>query len=112
MTKIINDLTRSLLGIAPEENILDALNISDVSNNFERYVAEFNMAVALLNRTVEKEDKVAIQCALTRVRIASLNLSNAYQDIIDDVILINKHESWPKIPDDYQLSEKYSEFNK
>lgn len=109
MTEILRDLSRSLLTIAPEKSILDNLNINDVNDNHDKYVAEFNMAVELLHRTIDKKDKVAIQCALTRIRIASLNLSNTYQDIIDDIMLINGHESWPSIPEGYKIPEEYNE---
>ncbi|MNE02413.1 hypothetical protein D3C80_948870 [compost metagenome] len=109
MTETLNDLSRSLLAIAPEKSILDDLNITDINDNHDKYVAEFDMAVELLRRTVDKKDKVAIQCALTRVRITSLNLSNIYQDIIDDVMLINGHESWPSIPEGYKIPEEYNE---
>lgn len=109
MTETLNSLSCSLLAIAPEKRILDGLNITDANDSYDKYLTEFDMAVELLRRTVDKKDKVAIQCALTRVRIASLNLSNTYQDIIDDVILINGHESWPSIPEDYKIPEEYNE---
>lgn len=108
MTEILEDLSRSLLAITPEKSILDDLNINDVNDNYDKYETEFKMAVELLHKTVDKKDKVAIQCALTRIRIASLNLSNVYQDIIDDVTLINDHKSWPAIPEGYKIPEEYN----
>jgi hypothetical protein len=104
--KTLMELNSSLSEIASEQ---DELNIGYVSDNYDRYTEEFKVAVRLLHETVGENDKIAIQCALTRVRIASLNLSNVYQDIIDDVMLINKYESWPAIPDGYKLPEKYNQ---
>lgn len=108
MIDVIIKLKSDLAAVLPEQRDLADLNISDVAESYERYVREFKLAVELLGKTVEEDDKVAIQCALTRVRMASLNLSNTYQDIIDDVVLINKSESWPAIPDDYQIPEHYN----
>lgn len=102
--KLEHDLTSALIN----KNNQSDLNISDVAENYERYIRDFKLAVELLGKTVEEDDKIAIQCALTRVRIASLNLSNIYQDIIDDVVLINKSDSWPAIPENYQIPEHYN----
>lgn len=102
--KLEHDLTSALIN----KNNQSDLNISDVAENYERYISDFKLAVELLGKTVEEDDKIAIQCALTRVRIASLNLSNIYQDIIDDVVLVNKSDSWPAIPDGYQIPEHYN----
>lgn len=102
--KLEHDLTCSLIN----KNNQSDLNISDVAENYERYTRDFKLAVELLGKTVEEDDKIAIQCALTRVRIASLNLSNIYQDIINDVALINKSDSWPAISDGYQIPEHYN----
>ena len=98
-----NDLTNSL----SDKKSQSTLNISDVVENYEGYIRDFKSAVALLSKAIKADDKITIQCALTRVRISSLNLSNSYQDIIDDVMLINSHDSWTEIPDDYQIPEHY-----
>ncbi|MFP2469251.1 hypothetical protein ACLEUK_14185 [Pseudescherichia vulneris] len=108
MIDSIKELEHDLTGIFPDKKRLADLNISDVAGNYECYVNDFKLAVKLLGETIENDDKIAIQCALTRVRIASLNLSNIYQDVIDDVLLINKSDSWPAIPEGYQIPEHYN----
>lgn len=39
MTETLNNLSRSLLAIAPENSILDGLNITDVNDNHDKYMA-------------------------------------------------------------------------
>lgn len=108
MIDSIKKLQCNLTSIFPDEGSKVDLNISDVVEAYDRYVSDFKLAVELLGKTIEEDDKIAIQCALTRVRMASLNLSNAYQDIIDDVVLINKSDLWPSIPEGYQIPECYN----
>ncbi|MFP1727459.1 hypothetical protein [Lonsdalea quercina] len=108
MIDSVKKLKHVLTSASINKNNQSDLNISDVAENYERYISDFKLAVELLGKTVEENDKIAIQCALTRVRISSLNLSNIYQDIIDDVALINKSDSWPAIPDGYQIPEHYN----
>ncbi|MDU6926841.1 hypothetical protein ACP26C_00890 [Franconibacter helveticus 513] len=108
MIDILKELKCCFTMISPDKNTQEELNIFYSSENYDGYANEFKSAVKLLSQTIEKNDKIAIQCALTRVRIASLNLSNLYQDIIDDAILINKHDSWPDIPEGYRLPESYT----
>ncbi|MBF7995934.1 hypothetical protein [Rahnella laticis] len=109
MIETLNKLRRDLNSILSEPTSQVEMNItSDIVENYEGYVNGFKRAVELLDRTICENDPLAIQCALTRVRIASLNLSNLYQDIIDDVVLINKQDSWPAIPDDYKMPEIYN----
>jgi hypothetical protein len=100
----------SLLPLWVEKKIAPSINIeSDVVENYEAYAADFLNATRLLEKTIKEQDQVAIRCALTRVRIASLNMSNLYQDIVDDVIIINQQDSWPEIPEGYKLPDRYSE---
>ncbi|WP_350307657.1 MULTISPECIES: hypothetical protein [Photorhabdus] len=80
---------------------------SDIIEKYKEYIYDLEQATMLLNKTIEDNDQIAIQCALTRIRIASLNLSNLYEDIIDDVVLINNQDSWPEIPEDYKIPEHY-----
>lgn len=108
MIDSMKKLKHDLVNIFPNKKGQSDLNILDVAENYERYVGDFKLAVELLRKTVEEDDKIAMQCALTRVRIASLNLSNSYQDIIDDVVLINKSDLWPVIPEGYQIPECYN----
>lgn len=105
MISVFKMLSDELMAIAPDQNILESLNIGYVNENYEAYLHDFKLAVKLLGEKINENDKVAIQCALTRVKLASLNMSNIFQDIMDDVILINKHDSWPPIPENYKFSE-------
>ena len=108
MIDALKKLERNLVAIPPKGNEIAELNISDAAENYEGYVDDFKAAIELLGKTIAEDDVIAIQCALTRVRIASLNLSNIYQDIVDDVVLINKSDLWPAIPDGYQIPEHYN----
>lgn len=108
MIDILEELKCCFTMISPDKNTQEKLSISYSYENYDDYANEFKLAVTLLSQTIEKNDKIAIQCALTRVRVASLNLSNLYLDIIDDAILINKHDSWPDIPEGYRLPDSYS----
>ncbi|KNC21322.1 hypothetical protein FF38_03677, partial [Lucilia cuprina] len=105
----INDAkTKAAEDILFDDAIKEQMNIDDsLVINYESALKDFETALELLNKTVNKNDLIAIQCALTRIRIASLNLTNIYQDIIDDVILINQQKSWPDIPLDYKIPECY-----
>ncbi|NIF47134.1 hypothetical protein F3J28_05075 [Enterobacter sp. Ap-1006] len=110
MMSSLNRLKCSLLTLMVEKKIASSINIeSDVVGNYEKYSADFLNATKLLEETIKEKDQVAIRCALTRVRIASLNMSNLYQDIIDDVVMINQQDSWPEIPEGYKLPARYSE---
>ncbi|WP_387467498.1 hypothetical protein ACSLVK_19040 [Photorhabdus tasmaniensis] len=109
MMETMNKLSYCLNLLSLRKNIQAELNInSDIIEKYEEYIYDFEQATALLNRTIEENDPIAIQCALTRVRIASLNLSNLYGDLIDDVVLINSQDSWPKIPEDYKIPDHYN----
>ena len=99
----IQELKEYIIEISQDKRYLADLNMPEVAENYEQYANEFNCAVELLGKTIAGDDRIAIQCALTRVRIASLNLSNIYQDVIDDVVLINKSDSWPTIPEGYKI---------
>jgi hypothetical protein len=109
MINTLEKLRSSLVAISFEEEIKAQMNIDlDLIENYEGYLSDFANSVELLRKTVNDNDQISIQCALTRVRIASLNLANLYQDIIDDVVLINQQDSWPKIPEGYKLPECYN----
>ncbi|WP_448310741.1 hypothetical protein [Pantoea sp. PGP6] len=110
MMSTLSRLKSSLLTLWAEKKVASGINIeSGVVENYENYVADFFKATKLLEKTIKEKDQVAIRCALTRVRMASLNMSNLYQDIIDDVVTINQQESWPEIPEGYKLPDRYSE---
>jgi len=109
MIETLNRLKGSLNSIFSETDVQVEMNInSDIIENYEDYVIDFKRAVKLLDKTICDNDPLAIQCALTRVRIASLNLSNIYQDIIDDVVLVNQQDLWPALPDNYKMPERYN----
>jgi hypothetical protein len=109
MIGTLEKLRSSLIAISFGEEIKTQMNIDpDLIENYEIYLSDFVNSVELLNKIVSENDQVSVQCALTRVRIASLNLTNFYQDIIDDVVLINQQDSWPEIPEDYKLPECYN----
>ncbi|MBD2815649.1 hypothetical protein ID850_12915 [Xenorhabdus sp. Flor] len=109
MIDTLEKLRSSLIAISFEEKIKSQMSIdSDLIENYEGYLVDFANSVELLSKTVSANDQISIQCALTRVRMASLNLVNLYQDVIDDVVLINQQDSWPKIPEGYRLPEHYS----
>lgn len=109
MMSSLNKLKYSLLNVVVDQKIQSNINIeSEVVENYEDYVADFLNATELLEKTIKAKDKIAIRCALTRVRMASLNMSNLYQDIVDDVIMINQQDTWPEIPEGYKLPEHYN----
>ncbi|MDF7667822.1 hypothetical protein PT273_08220 [Orbaceae bacterium ESL0727] len=110
MIKILDRLKCDLINILPNKEKQIDLNIFDLIETHEKYINEFKQAILLLDKTIENNDEIAIQCALTRVRLAALNLSNDYQDIIDDVILVNQDKSWKSIPEDYKLPEIYNDY--
>ena len=108
MIDSISNLKRNLATIVSDKNEFSELNISYVNKNHKKYTNEFMMAVDFLSKAIDENDLISVQCALTRVKIASLNLSNNYQDVIDDIVLINKLDLWPMIPEDYQIPEHYN----
>ncbi|CCW30105.1 hypothetical protein ABLA30_03330 [Xenorhabdus nematophila] len=109
MIDTLEKLRSSLIAISFEEEIKSQMNIdADLSENYEGYLVDFANSVELLSKTVSANDQISTQCALTRVRMASLNLVNFYQDVIDDVVLINQQDSWPEIPEGYKLPEYYN----
>ena len=110
MIESIMILEKLLLRTSFESGIAEGLNVSDVARRYEGYLEDFRLAVALFRGTVEVDDKVAMQCALTRVRVSALNISGLYQDLIDDVLLVNGQKTWPSIPEGYVLPARYSEF--
>ncbi len=108
MMETLNKLNYCLNCLSLRKNIRVELNMnSDIIEKYKEYIYDLEQATMLLNKTIEDNDQIAIQCALTRIRIASLNLSNLYEDIIDDVVLINNQDSWPEIPEDYKIPEHY-----
>lgn len=110
MMSPLKRLKCSLLTLWVEKKIASSINIeSDFVENYEAYATDFLNATKLLEKTIKEQDQVAIRCALTRLRMASLNMSNLYQDIIDDVVMINQQDSWPEIPEGYKLPDRYSD---
>lgn len=110
MIEILDKLKCDLISIFPDKEKQSVLNIFDLIKTHEKYINDFKRAVLLLDKTIEDNDSIATQCALTRVRIAALNLSNNYQDIVDDIILVNQDQSWTSIPQDYKLPEVYNDY--
>ncbi|EYU13201.1 hypothetical protein V2H77_22540 [Photorhabdus sp. P32] len=109
MMKTLNKLSYCINLLSLRKNIQAELNLNfNITEKYKEYIYDFKQAVMLLNRTIEENDQIAIQCALTRVRITSLNLSNLYADIIDDVVSINSQDLWPEIPEDYKIPDHYN----
>ncbi|WP_447768676.1 hypothetical protein [Pseudomonas kilonensis] len=80
--------------------------VADYSLNWdaeflERF-EEGRKCIAKALESLEREDDVGLIVAIILGRTRFLDLSNFFRDIYDDLDVLVKHPSWPKIPDDYR----------
>jgi hypothetical protein len=63
---------------------------------------EGRKCIAKALESLEGKDDVGLAVAIIIGRTRFLDLSNFFRDIYDDLDVLAKHPSWPKIPDDYK----------
>jgi hypothetical protein len=65
---------------------------------------------SVLRKALDEKDMVAVQASLIMSRIHTMNLRNFFNDIYDDIEMIGgaKRNSWPEIPENYQIPEHYN----
>lgn len=97
----------SLQGLSGEWSINHDVNIDE---ELSREVGNLKIELDLLGKAVSGNDMVAAKYALVMARLCSLNLSNLFLDIFDDVEKVGWSEggSLPNVPDGYQVPEHYN----
>lgn len=61
----------------------------------------------LLAQAQKGNDELTAEVALLRIRTHAMNLSGFFDAIAEDATLLIKTNSWPDIPDNYQVPEHY-----
>jgi hypothetical protein len=82
---------------------------ADLNNGFLNDVSRLQESMRLFKRSMELNDLVTAQCALIRARAISMDLSNFFGSIAEDVerIAWTGGFVWPEIPDGYKIPDHY-----
>lgn len=105
--KILISTLAGLQGLSGEWSINQDINIDE---ELSKEVGNLKVELDLLSKAISEKDMVAAKFALVMVRLCSLNLSNLFLDIFDDVEKVGWSEggSLPGVPDGYQVPEHYN----
>lgn len=106
----IKQLIKSLAdlqGISGEWSINCDLNIDE---ELSKELASLEVELELLSKAMNENDLVTVKCALVMIRLYSLNLSNLFLDIFEDIEKVGWSEevSLPNVPEGYQVPERYN----
>ena len=111
----IKDLIRLLSGKSSE---IDGFSVDDWSINYEldldedlnNELANLQMELDLLKCALQENDLITVKCALVMVRLHSLNLSNFFMNIFEDIEKAGWSEGakLPNVPEGYQVPQHYN----
>jgi hypothetical protein len=79
-----------------------------LDDRFAQYLYLLQEQVDLLNVAKEKNDELAMQSALLRLRTNAMSLSSFFDAIVEDSEIILRLETWPEIPEGYKFPENYN----
>ncbi|WP_118985764.1 hypothetical protein [Photorhabdus sp. CRCIA-P01] len=120
MTRIssLNELKEALVRLAricniPKRELYDEGNTDYTLNLDEELNLSINRLLddfSLLQKALDQEDMIAVQAALNRARANSMDLSNFFENICEDIEMIGWTDryNWPKTPKDYEIPDHYN----
>lgn len=82
----------------------------DLDKELSNELNNLHIELDLLTNALYEKDLVTVKCALVMARLYSLNLSNLFLNIFEDIEKIGWSEEFklPNVPDDYQIPEHYN----
>ncbi|MGP2518171.1 hypothetical protein [Yersinia sp. 2545 StPb PI] len=80
-----------------------------LDKKFEKYLDLLQTQGKLLALAKSKDDELAMQSALLRLRTYAMSLSGFFDAIVEDTEIILRLDTWPEIPEGYKLPEYYSD---
>ncbi|MFJ3260832.1 hypothetical protein ACIPK7_11315 [Pseudomonas sp. NPDC086581] len=94
-------------GVSGEWSINGDVNIDE---ELSKYLANFKIELELLSKAVGENDLITAKCALVMMRLYSLNLSNLFLDIFEDIERVgwSKEGALPNVPEGYQIPDSYN----
>ncbi|WP_233238268.1 hypothetical protein [Bordetella sp. LUAb4] len=83
---------------------------SDLNNLLDGDLDGLKKAAGLLNASLGGKDLIVAQCALLRVQLYAMQISNSFLNIGDDIekIFLTKEIKLPDIPEGYQIPDSYN----
>ncbi|WP_225084879.1 hypothetical protein [Pectobacterium colocasium] len=89
---------------------MDDLSIDyngQLNEQFLKQLTLLKVHTDLLNKASAENDELAMQSALLKLRSHAMTLSSFFESIAEDSEMLLKIDSWPAIPEGYQLPDHY-----
>lgn len=82
----------------------------DLDKELDNDLNNLKIELDLLMSAVQNKDFVTAKCALVMARLFSLNLSNFFLNIFEDIEKVgwSEQNNLPGVPEDYQIPEHYN----
>lgn len=82
----------------------------DLDEELGNELTNLQVELDLLTNALQEKDLVTAKCALVMIRIISLNLSNFFLNIFEDIEKVgwSEESKLPKISENYQIPENYN----
>ncbi len=82
----------------------------DLDKELSNELNNLHIELDLLTNALQEKDLVTVKCALVMARLYTLNLSNLFLNMFEDIEKIGWSEEFklPNVPDDYQIPEHYN----
>jgi hypothetical protein len=83
---------------------------ANLNDEFLKDVKRLQGAMLLFKASLGSNDLITAQCALIRARAVSMDLSNFFGNIAEDIerIAWTGGFDWPEIPEGYKIPERYN----
>jgi hypothetical protein len=82
---------------------------SELGGEFGRYLHLLEVQSKVLAHSKEKNDELAMQSALMRLRTHAMSLSSFFDAIVEDADVILRLDVWPEVPEGYEVPDCYSD---
>ncbi|MDR9889561.1 hypothetical protein O7047_04830 [Pseudenterobacter timonensis] len=82
----------------------------DLDKELGNELANLKIELELLMSAIQRKDFVTAKCALVMIKVFSLNLSNFFLNIFEDIEKVGWSEQshLPDIPENYQIPDHYN----
>ncbi len=80
----------------------------NIDEKFQNNMIRLQNAISLLRKARIAKDDLAVRAALAYIKIFTMGLSNFFNDIKDDTLLLSKALRTSDMPDDYKVPGHYN----
>ncbi|SEK76095.1 hypothetical protein SAMN04487787_103407 [Kosakonia sacchari] len=108
---VIHDLAELVAGKTSFNDDYWSLDYKlDLDKELSNELNNLQIELELLTNALHEKDLVTVKCALVMARLYSLNLSNLFLGIFEDIEKVGWSEEFklPNVPDGYQIPEHYN----